>query len=970
MTTRVLPTAAVLMCLASLFPACLDAPADESSATPDAGGSDGILIGTTTAGSGSTSAATFTATATGGSGATSDSGGGELGTGGDDDSNCRDDAEFFATQVYGDVLDRHCVECHRPNGAAQHTDFRLVDASAGPDWMVRNRRTTTTTAQRRIGGESILLVKPTNTVVHGGGKKISDDGLDFAILSEFIWRYENPDGQCPEDDTGDSQSTSDSGDETTGMDATGSDSSGDSQDESASDTADDSSDTGNQDDCVSDREHFEDYAYARVLSPRCELCHNPSGGAKDSDLVLVGPWWGPNFFEKNRSVVDAVAAKRHSNGESLLLAKPTNVVDHAGGEQLKPGEEAHDILLEYLERLDDPDSNGCDASDDDLTRAFEKVDLIDAATTLRKAAILMLGRLPTSAEVTRAETGPRELRAVLRGLMQGEAFYEWVKLEWNDLLLTDRTREIGAAAFPDEIDFPNRFWFFQIEDPAERLAAAQGVNEGITRSALELLEFVLREDRPITEILTADYMMMNPYGAISLSMDLEFEDPNDPGEFAAGRLPGQPLAGMLSTLPFLNRYPTTATNLNRLRSRTVYSIFLGTDILALSRPIDTSSTDDENPTLTNPNCTICHEILDPIAGAFANWNDTGAYRPNDWHDDMLPPGFNKAVMPESEKSAGLQWLARQLIGDRRFALAMAHIALRSLTGRPPLTMPGDATDPRFGPMLRAYKIQSLALNTMADRLAETDFDYRELLLEVLMSPYFRAADSSPLSPEERRVFADLGLSRLLSPEHLDRKIEAITGYPWAESGQSPRFLLDPDYFPIFYGGIDSDEIIERAAVPNGPSANVVERMSRQVACNVSARDFALEPENRLLFPFVELDQIPVDAAGNEDAPAVAAVRKNLVHLFSRVLDEAHRSDNAEIDVAYELFTAAMLDGQRGVAAGEYGPSPYRQCTNATDFWTGEPTPSDQIFDEDRDFTLRAWTTVLAYLLSDIHFIYE
>ena len=40
-----------------------------------------------------------------------------------------------------------------------------------------------------------------------------------------------------------------------------------------------------------------------------------------------------------------------------------------------------------------------------------------------------------------------------------------------------------------------------------------------------------------------------------------------------------PHAGLLSTLQYLSRYPTTETNRNRLRARMYYQHFLGVDVL-------------------------------------------------------------------------------------------------------------------------------------------------------------------------------------------------------------------------------------------------------------------------------------------------------------------------------------------------------------------------------------------------------
>ena len=89
-----------------------------------------------------------------------------------------------------------------------------------------------------------------------------------------------------------------------------------------------------------------------------------------------------------------------------------------------------------------------------------------------------------------------------------------------------------------------------------------------------------------------------------------------------------PHAGILNAKVFLQRYPTTATNRNRARSRWTYYHFLGLDIeKSASRTTDpVALADTNNPTMRNPACTVCHSVMDPVAGAFQNYGDEGLYR--------------------------------------------------------------------------------------------------------------------------------------------------------------------------------------------------------------------------------------------------------------------------------------------------------------------------------------------------------
>ena len=163
----------------------------------------------------------------------------------------------------------------------------------------------------------------------------------------------------------------------------------------------------------------------------------------------------------------------------------------------------------------------------------------------------------------------------------------------------------------------------------------------------------------IPRILTADYIMANPFAAEIYGGRKEFENNDDPFEFRPTAIYAYygkhsskvtrfsqefgrqvishgtlrmdiPHAGVLNTNAFLHRYPSTATNRNRARARWTYYHFLGLDVeKSASRTTDpVALADTDNPTMHNAACTVCHAVLDPVAGAFQNYGNEGYYRQN------------------------------------------------------------------------------------------------------------------------------------------------------------------------------------------------------------------------------------------------------------------------------------------------------------------------------------------------------
>ncbi|MEX0824779.1 MAG: DUF1592 domain-containing protein [Pirellulaceae bacterium] len=73
-----------------------------------------------------------------------------------------------------------------------------------------------------------------------------------------------------------------------------------------------------------------------------------------------------------------------------------------------------------------------------------------------------------------------------------------------------------------------------------RYALANDYREAILREPLELIEYIVRNDRPFTELVTADYIMVSPYTArgygIYEELQDHFTDLEDPLEYIPTRL--------------------------------------------------------------------------------------------------------------------------------------------------------------------------------------------------------------------------------------------------------------------------------------------------------------------------------------------------------------------------------------------------------------------------------------------------
>lgn len=742
--------------------------------------------------------------------------------------------------------------------------------------------------------------------------------------------------------------------------------------------------------CVSTEQFFKEAVWAPVMSQKCITCHNASGAAKNSQFVLQSSDWA-GYLEANLATVERLS-KLQYEGEPWILVKPTNTVEHGGGVQFERGSEEFEAFAELVERIQNP----VVCPDETLSgEYFADVELLDELGTLRKAALHLAGRAPTAEEeLLVAAGGMDSLVEVLDDMMHEEAFYDRLVELYNDHLLTDRYLPgTGAVDLLDSVTYPEAYWYEGIEDEAERNLARARTNEALAREALMLVPHVVRNDLPFTEILTADYTLVNPWSAQSYGAAVSFVDPNDPEEFVPATLPDRPHAGMLTSTMFLNRFPTTPTNRNRHRSRMVYKLFLATDVLALAeRPIDPTSIEDFNPTRESETCTVCHANIDPIAGTLQNWDALGRYSPPEdgWYPEMFAPGFADAELPAGEKLDAAGWLADQIVDDPRFAASQVHIVFEGLTGQAPLREPSDAGAPDYLGKLTAFEAQNAELQRIAEAFIESGYDLRVVVEAVVLGPYFRAADfdapwlstheaegGSPAEGADAEAIAlreaelgPVGTARWLTPEMLDRKISALFGAPWQQRVGTDNFLTRFDQYRIFYGGIDSDTIVDRMTEPNGIMVNVAERMANEVACWGTARDFTRQTDQRLLFPFVDPGFEPEDGNGFEIPGVTEAIRANIQHLHWHLLGERLELDDPELDRAYGLFLEVWRDGKRGLALDEYGTGLPGSCQATRDFWSDEELPESQRITQDPNYTIRAWMAVITYMLSDYRFLHE
>lgn len=736
---------------------------------------------------------------------------------------------------------------------------------------------------------------------------------------------------------------------------------------------------GEADGCVTTSEYFASTAWPRVFGQNCIECHSP-GGPAQANLAQFRllPEGYPGFLDTNLEHVTEFA-KTDYDGTSVLIRKALGELDHGGGRRIAAGSAEHQTLETLVRMI----LEGTNCPEEEASTSFDDVVLLDAPATFRKAALQLAYRLPRPEESQELVDGGEDaLPALVEGLFTEEAFYERLKDLFNDRFLTDRYLRYTGYAIDqlNEEQYPasGAQWDALLDtDPRE------AINRSVAREPLEFIAYLVKNDRPFTDLVEGQYTVVNPLSAPYLNATVSFADPANMNEwvetprraFIDGQLVELPSAGILTSPMFLNRFPTTETNRNRHRARMILDFFLATDILAIGeRPLDpTQSSRYANPTRDDPSCNSCHEVIDPIAGAFQKFSyyDQERYEPGrSWFQDMKAPGFGEERMSVDDFDSAPTWLGQRIARDPRFPYAMVSLIYEGLVGREPQPYPTKLDDPDYGELYRSWETQQNVLRQIQDDFVASNFNLKVVVREVVLSDYFRADNAAPPAEGAGNVhLGELGTARLSNPELLSRKIEAVTGVPWVR-GWDLRDKLTTD-FRILYGGIDSDTVTKRLTSPNGVMASVAWRMANEVACAVTALDFARPRAERVLFREVDITDLPETEGGDAVLAAAERIRSNLRYLYVHILGET--ASDSEVERAMSLYVAAFREGRQlmldGDATGVHPWLPW-QCQYRRAPGTDVDLPEEERLERDPDYTLRAWMAVLSYLLSDYRFLYE
>lgn len=517
---------------------------------------------------------------------------------------------------------------------------------------------------------------------------------------------------------------------------------------------------------------------------------------------------------------------------------------------------------------------------------------------LLRLSMALRGKRPSAAELERVREDPSEatFAAIVDDYLDSPEFGEVIRDLHNDALLLRA----------EYLNFPAGF----LPKPPLTGVDIYALNQDVMQAPLRLIEHIVANDRPYTEIVTADYTLANASVAAVWGLPHSGDNSSDGGWEETSWGDGREAAGVLSDPWLYQRHGSTPANANRGRASLVARALLCHDFL--DRDIDVDTTVDLgdpaavlDAVQSDANCASCHQALDPLASFFRSHIPRvlpyeADYPIATWYPELFSellgvPLREPTYFGESLESGGeLEALGRHIADDPRFALCTAR---------------------RFWAYFNQVDADAVALDTvieLAEAFEAAEMSAKALTKAVVLAERFRLAYVEyvePASGESLVEDDDLVALKKARPLQLASAIEDLTGFRWtADLSGVPVPALpyglghidvmeDPMIgYHVLAGGIDALFVTKPAYSFGASSALVLAELARHAANAVVNHDLHSDGEPYLL--------TAVDSWTDDEDQ----IRAQLIALHDRLFAEQLVADDPRIDDSYTLWAAAAEAG--------------------------------------------------------------
>lgn len=524
-----------------------------------------------------------------------------------------------------------------------------------------------------------------------------------------------------------------------------------------------------------------------------------------------------------------------------------------------------------------PENNGTNNSTNNGGQDAQ-VHQLSPTDHLVRASMALRGRRPSLEDLEAVEADPDALEGVVDGYLREDAFGEVVREMHNEVLLV-------------------RPLFFSMPPRGEYEAMTMvDFNKSASESPLRLVEHVVMNDRPYSEIVTADYTVADE--VVSYIWGLDYD--GDGAQWVETRWPeeGRVHAGLLTDSRLWIRHYSTPLNAQRSRANLVTKAFLCFDFLDndinVDGNIDLTDPEALKSSVKSPECATCHQDLDPLAALF-------------WKNEFF-------VFPSSIQGYPYSHYKPEYEQYRTYF----SDSPKAYFGQPVEDMAGLgqalAADPKFSAcaVRRFYswlhqipmeEVPPVELSRLQRSFEDNNMNARALAREIVLADSFRYSHSTLEG-------ADGESARLqkVRPRQWTGMMEDLIGYRWEVYFRYPLDFLgsrspygDIDLmgdnllgYEVIAGGIDDFLVTHPVHTISPTSSLVFDNFAREAAAFVVDRDLGGDAPDagRLL-------TIDPEETGEQE------VRQQLAQLHRRLLAEMVQPQEDSVDESYALFRDAL-----------------------------------------------------------------
>lgn len=482
---------------------------------------------------------------------------------------------------------------------------------------------------------------------------------------------------------------------------------------------------------------------------------------------------------------------------------------------------------------------------------------LDAPRLARRLSLDLRGVLPTPEELDAVEADPAALDELREQYLADPRFEERVVVLYQERWRT-------------AVDQYRAYYYDYGLAPEQNHAYLRAVGE----EPLRVVARIAADDRPYTEVATADWSMATELSAGFFPVDYP--------EGATGwqevrYTDARPAAGVLATNGLWFRYISPVNNFNRGRAAAIIDLLTCEDLLL--RPVvfaDSLSIDAEQATeavVEDPACLACHAALEPVAATlfgFIPWDDQSALEMTRYHPEREHLGeetLGVATAWFGTPVTGLEALGRAVALDPRFVDCAVRTVAEGLLRRP------------------AEDADAALIEDARERFVDGGLRLKDVFRAVTDTEAWRAGALAEAATEADRDRETT--RRILLASQLRTVWADLSGFAWTRDGAD---LLDygPSGFRVLGGSVDGEEVQSPQRTAGLTWALVARRAAQAAARQAVDHDLAPGAAPYLL-----------DGVDATTLPEHPAFRETIAALHWRLF--AVRPTDADVDAFADLW---------------------------------------------------------------------